>query len=140
LRTYLDASVVVSMFTIDVHSNRARTWLDAERRDLSLSDWSLAEFSSAIALGVRVGRLSETDRHGAEALLGAWLGSNARVDAVQADDIRVARSLIGATQLPLRASDALHLAIAKRLGHTIATFDVGMARAAADLGLALETI
>ena len=128
------------MFTIDAHSIRARSWLTSAPRSLSLSDWSLAEFSSAIALGVRVGRLSQTDRHGAEALLGTWLGSNPAVDPVQADDIRVARSLIGATQLSLRAGDALHLAIAKRLGHDVATFDVGMARAAADLGLAVEPI
>jgi predicted nucleic acid-binding protein len=140
LSIYLDASVLVSMFTIDEHTTRARGWLGAVDRALSLSDWTLTEFSSATAIGVRVGRFTEADRDEAEARLGAWLGSSEVVESVDPDDVRMARGLIRATRLPLRASDALHLAITHRLGDTLATFDVGMARAAADLGIAVEDL
>jgi uncharacterized protein len=135
LRTYLDASVLVSMFSIDANSPRAKVLLASIDADLSLSDWCLTEFSSALAIGLRVGRLTAGDRDAAEASLGSWLGANWRAEPVQPNDLRVARSLIRTTGLPLRASDALHLAIAQRLGDVVATFDIEMARAALDLGI-----
>jgi hypothetical protein len=135
LRTYLDASVLVSMFSIDANSPRAQGLLASIDPDLSLSDWGVTEFSSALAVGMRVGRLTAADRDAAEASLGSWLGANGLPEPVQPDDIRMGRSLIRATPLPLRASDALHLAVAQRLGDAVATFDVQMARAAIDLGI-----
>jgi hypothetical protein len=135
LTTYLDSSVLVSMFSIDANSPRAQALLASIDSDLSCSDWCLAEFTSALAIGMRVGRLTTADRDAAEASLGTWLAVNGRAEPVQPDDIRVGRSLIRATRLPLRASDALHLAIAQRLGDAVATFDIEMARAAIDLGM-----
>jgi len=40
----------------------------------------------------------------------------------------------------LRAGDALHLAIASDYGATVGTLDKGMAKAAAELGVAVELI
>ena len=73
---------------VDVHDRRPldpRVRLGSTPSDGTLHSATgrLAEFSSAAAIGVRVGRLSEADRHGAEALLDAWLGSNRELDAVQ---------------------------------------------------------
>jgi predicted nucleic acid-binding protein len=128
------------MFSVDAHTGRAMAWLAAPDLDLSFSDWCLTEFSSALALGFRAGRLTSADREAAESALASWLGQDAQVEAILSDDIRAARSLIRRTQRPLRASDALHLAVVRRLGDSVATFDVGMARAAADLGIPVEDL
>ena len=140
MNAYLDTSVLVSMLTVDDNTPAASVWLLSASARLSLSDWSLTEFSSAIALGVRTGRLTETDRAAAEASLGSWLTPDRRVEAVAPDDVRTARALILASRRPLRASDALHLAIARRLGDALATFDVRMSEAAVSLGLSVEDL
>jgi len=140
LNAYLDTSVLVSMLTVDDNTPATSVWLSSASTRLSLSDWSLTEFSSAIALGVRTGRLTETDRAIAEASLGSWLTPDRRVEAVAPDDVRTARALILPSRRPLRASDALHLAIMRRLGDALATFDVRMSEAAVDLGLRVEDL
>jgi hypothetical protein len=53
---------------------------------------------------------------------------------------RILKRLMNQTGAPLRASEALHLAIARRTGHTLATFDSGMRRAAEDIGLPVEDL
>jgi uncharacterized protein len=140
LNAYLDTSVLVAMLTVDSHTPRVRAWLPSAISRLTISDWGVTEFSSAVAIGVRTGRFMPADRVAAEAAMEAWLGHGQPVEAVRPEDIRAARRLIGATQLPLRASDALHLAIAQRLGAAVAVLDTQMRVAAADLGLSVETI
>jgi predicted nucleic acid-binding protein len=140
LNAYLDTSVLVSMLTVDDNTRAATAWLSSAPRRLSLSDWSVTEFSSALALGVRTGRLTQADRTAAEVALRSRLDVDRQVEAVVADDVRTARALILATGLPLRAGDALHLAIAQRLGDAVATFDARMREAAVDLGLRVEDL
>jgi uncharacterized protein len=140
LNAYLDASVLVSMFTVDGHTPRASEWLRLAHDRLHLSDWTLTEFSSAIAVGVRTARLTIGDRDAAEEALRSWLSTQRAPELVRSDDVRAARALLRATTLPLRAGDALHLAIAQRIGHAIVSFDRRMCEAATDLGIAVEDL
>ncbi len=55
-------------------------------------------------------------------------------------DFEFARDLIRRGQTRVRAPDALHLAVARRLGARVATLDATMAGAARDAAVALETI
>src|SRR5260370_26338680 len=128
------------MLTTDSHTPRASSWLPGASSRLVVSDWTLTEFSSALELGVRVGRLTTAGRDTAEAALQSWHDREPFSVAVEPNDIRAARHLVRATALPLRAGDALHLAIAKRLGCSVGTFDVGMRDAGADLGLPIEAL
>lgn len=57
---------------------------------------------------------------------------------INADDLAEATRWLSRLDPPLRTPDAIHLAACGRLGSTLLTFDVQMARAAEALGIALE--
>jgi hypothetical protein len=140
LTVYLDTSVVASLFTTDANSARASAWLPAVSSRLAVSEWTLAEFSSALAIMERALRMSSAERARAEAACDAWVSRQRPAHPLSAGDGIAARRLMLSTSRPLRAGDALHLALAHRLGFTLATVDNRMAAAAADLGLAVEAI
>ena len=54
-------------------------------------------------------------------------------------DLAAATMFLRRLDLPLRTPDALHIAIAQRLGATLVTFDRQMAASAHALGTAVET-
>ena len=60
--------------------------------------------------------------------------------ALHADHSRVARGFIGRFDLPLKAPDALHLAICATEGLRLLTFDEQLARNATALGIEVEPI
>jgi predicted nucleic acid-binding protein len=140
LNVYLDTSVIVSMFTTDAHTPRAATFLARAKDRLALSDWVATEFTSALAIGIRIGRLTAYEREAAESAFQSWHDREPFAFAVEPNDIRVARSLIRLTAHPLRAGDALHIAIAQRMGCSLGTFDAGMRDAAIDLGMQAEDL
>jgi predicted nucleic acid-binding protein len=139
LAVYLDTSVVMSMFIVDVHSPDARSWLARNTQPLTFSDWTAAEFTSAAAVTARAA-FSPGLRAAAEQAFNAWIAQRGGALAVTSADVRQARVLINSTREPLRASDALHLAVVRRTGDTLAVFDVGMARAATALGIPVEDL
>ena len=49
MNVYLDASVLVALFTRDAFTQRANDFLDAELPILVVSDFAAAEFASAVA-------------------------------------------------------------------------------------------
>ena len=140
MNVYLDTSVIVSMFTTDAHTSRASRFLALVSDRIALSDWVATEFSSALAIGTRVGRLTSDEREAAELAFQSWRDRAPFTSAVEPIDVRVARDLLKTTTRPLRAGDALHVAIARRLGCSLATFDVGMRAAAVDLGVLVEDL
>jgi predicted nucleic acid-binding protein len=139
LAVYLDTSVVMSMFIVDAHSPDARSWLARNTQPLTFSDWTAAEFTSAAAVTARAA-FSPGLRAAAEQAFNAWIAQRGGALAVTSADVRQARVLINSTREPLRASDALHLAVVRRTGDTLAVFDVGMARAATALGIPVEDL
>jgi hypothetical protein len=140
LTVYLDTSVVASLFTTDVNSPRASAWLTSAPRDLALSEWTLTEFSSALAVMERASRMSANERLNAEAVFDGWLSRQRPPYPLAGGDAVVARGFIRAVARPLRAGDALHLALVHRLNVALGTFDIRMASAATDLGIAVEAI
>jgi predicted nucleic acid-binding protein len=139
LNAYLDASAVVSMFTVDGHTPRVLRWLAGGQERTTLSDWTLAEFSSAIAIGLRAGRLTAAERDRAELAVERWTIGRPVLNVV-VQDIATARQFVRSTTRPLRAPDALHLALVARLGLALVSFDVGMRAAAADLGIPVQDL
>ena len=136
---YLDTSVVVSVFLPDVHSPRVAVWLGSLAEAPTLSHWTITEFSSAAAIQQRVGQIDRDQRMLAERDLDAWLLAVEQAPVLRAD-FEVARDLVRHGSGKLRGPDALHVAIARRIGARLATLDVGMLNAARDAGLALEPI
>ncbi len=58
---------------------------------------------------------------------------------ISAGDVAVATAFLRRLDLPLRTPDALHIAIAGRIGATLVTFDQRMAISARALGMAVAT-
>ncbi len=69
-------------------------------------------------------------------LLEAVSSLNWRLVAAVSSDFVMARNWVSRAELSLRSGDALHLAIAGRIGLTLVTLDRGMAKVAGQLGIA----
>ncbi len=132
---YLETSVLVSLFAADIHTPSARRFARTYP-DCQTSLWALAEASSALALQVRVGRLEPAEAAAADAHIDRWLVGRPEPETPIADDLLAARRMLRAASSPLRAADALHLALSERLGTTLATFDKRLVMAAIELGAA----
>ncbi len=129
---YLDTSVLVSMFVAD--ANTPRAWRIAEQYQQTIcSLWTVAEFSSALGVQVRMDRLAPTERLSAEARLDEWLARGAEPVQPAPEDFAAIRHMLRTTAASLRTPDALHLAICMRLGASLASFDKTMQRVATEL-------
>lgn len=129
----LDTSVLVAAFTREAGSLRALALL-AESSAWRVSDWAHAEFAGAIRVKARRAELNADQIELVEATLDEMIASAGASVPVHADDHIEARRLIIEDGL-LRAPDALHLAIAQRIGARLATFDANLARAAEAVGV-----
>jgi predicted nucleic acid-binding protein len=134
---YLDASVLVALFTNDTLTPRADAYLRAEKPVLIVSDFAAAEFASAIARRVRTGELSSADARVAFSTFDAWIARTAERAQTGHVDVASAAAFLRRLDLALRTPDALNIAIAQRSGAALATFDVKMAVAARALGNAV---
>ena len=137
LSLYLDASVLVALLAPDPFSDRAAALLGAGQAPLIVSLLGTAEFSSAIARLVRMEAWTEAQARACFSDFDAWIDGVATQITIEPTDLRTASGFIRRLNLPLRAPDAIHIAIALRLSATLATFDRKMAAAAAALGVAV---
>lgn len=134
MTVYLDASVAVSLFFEDAHTERARRLVTADDAWI-VSDLTSAEFSSALAIFHRTGRLGPAEARDAFARFDDWRRNDCEGAEVEPADILLAQRIIRRLEHALRVPDALHVVLAGRLGVPMATFDVAMARDARKLGL-----
>ena len=123
------------MFARDTNTTAALRYLD-KGFDCFTSVWAAAEVSSALSLQVRMGRLQPGERENAEARLDQWLSARGSSAAPMFEDHLEARALVRTCRTALRAPDALHLALCRRLDCGVATFDLRMFEAAQEIGLA----
>ncbi|HTT83874.1 MAG TPA: type II toxin-antitoxin system VapC family toxin [Rhizomicrobium sp.] len=137
MSVYLDASVLVALFTNDSLSGRADKYLKKSVPVLIVGDFAAAEFASAIARRVRMRELTRAEAQIAFATFDSWIARAASRAETRASDISAAAAHIRRLDLPLRTPDALNIAVAERLGAELATFDDKMAAAARALGLAV---
>ena len=130
---YLDASVIVPLFVIEARSAEARGKILGQT--LVASPLGFAETSSALARRVRMGDITAFVANLHLKSLDAWAARAIASCDVTGDDFLAATSFIRRFDLGLRTPDALHIAIAARLGAKLLTFDAKMATAAVALGL-----
>jgi predicted nucleic acid-binding protein len=134
LSVYLDASVLVSLFVDDPLSGRAEASLRDQQVLSIVSDFAAAEFASAIARLVRIGDITPGGARHAFAAFDIWTSRETEKAHTTTIDVGAAATFIRRLDLPLRAPDAIHIAIAQRLGADMFTFDKRMAAAARALG------
>jgi uncharacterized protein len=139
LSVYLDTSVLVSLLLRDGHTDRVLNWLQTRTEPPLVSDWAVAEFSSALGLRRRLGELDPSDRERLELALDGWLQTVDRVESAPAD-LALARHLMRSELVVLKTPDALHLALSLRWGATMATTDRQLAQAAVGVGLPIEDL
>jgi uncharacterized protein len=138
--TYLDASVLVALFIQDALTPRADAFLRERTPLLTVSDFAAAECASAIARRVRTGRLTADEAREVFISLDAWVArATQRVETIPAD-VRAAEGYLRRLDLTLRTPDALNIAIAQRIGATLATFDKRMGASARALGMDLASL
>ncbi len=92
---------------------------------LLISPWTITEFSSALALKERVGTISHQERRAALAMFEKFRGLRLELVAMEAADFEAAAKLCDASGAPLRAGDALHLAVCRRVRGSLAGIQPG---------------
>jgi uncharacterized protein len=137
----LDTSLLVGLFVEgDAHASRARSFSADDAEVLVVSDFAAAEFSSVIA---RLTRTHVIEQAAAREVFGdfdEWRARFTASEEITPGDVQIAISMIRQLDLNILAPDAINLAIARRLGASIATFDRGMARNAAVPGIAAAAL
>lgn len=133
----MDASALIPLFVPDALNQKASTLIARQTDPLLVSDYADLEFSSSVMRMARAGVLSSKDAREAIAEFSAWADTNCERAAAAAQDIAAAVSLVRRSDIALRASDAVHVAIARRLGASLLTFDKKLAGNARRLGLAV---
>jgi uncharacterized protein len=133
---YLDASVLVALFANDSLTDRADAYLRAHPDVLIVSDFAAAEFASAFARRVRMGLLTADEARRAFSTFDAWTGRECEAVQVTAPDVAGAAAFLRRLDLTLRTPDAVHIAVAQRIGAELLTCDDKMAACARALGVA----
>lgn len=132
---YLDVNVLVPLFVVDSHNDRADKAVNSSHDDLIVTNLSAAEFSAVVARRVRTRDLSASEARTAFANFDTWCSRHTSRVEVENTDIAAATSLMRRLDLPLRTPDAIHIAIVQRLGSTLLTFDSAMTNVARALGV-----
>ena len=132
---YVDTSVLVPYYCPEPMSLVAQRTVRDDPRP-AVSDLVEVELFSALARKVRMREMSSPDaaRIGQQFLDHLHGGLYARL-AVQRSHFAKAREWLARFTLPLRAADALHLALADGEGLRLATADQDLSRSARSLGL-----
>jgi predicted nucleic acid-binding protein len=108
----------------------------AVNRDVSIvSDFTLVEFASAIGIRVRTGSIALAEAQEVFSNFDEWAARHTAAVEIRPADIAIAQTMLRQLELKLRAPDAIHLAVARRLKVAIATFDRPMAKVAHMLGI-----
>jgi predicted nucleic acid-binding protein len=138
LSCYLDASVVLPILVRESASAAVDAFMSTVQPELWVSDFAAAEVAAALSRMVRTGLLQATDGTARLSDFDVWRAAMTRPAEIHAADVRLADAYVRRFDLALRAPDALHLAIARRLDVALITLDHRMATAASELGVAVE--
>jgi predicted nucleic acid-binding protein len=138
LSIYLDASVLTPTLVQELATTAVKAYLIAQKRELLISDFAAAEVASALSRLVRMGLLTAADAFARLSDLESWRAATSSPVDIHAADARLAYTYVRRFDLMLRAADAVHLAIARRLDATLVTLDRRLERAAEELGIAIE--
>jgi hypothetical protein len=133
---YVDTSIIIAALIEEERSGDADGILGDPGNPVWISDWTVTEAASALALKVRHGTIRERNQQAARHRLEILVRKSLRHVALEPFDFRRAAALCDHHALNLRAGDALHLAIAERIGVELVTFDTVQAAAGAALGIA----
>jgi predicted nucleic acid-binding protein len=125
------------MWIVDTHSETIARWLETLSDTPLVSDWALAEFTSALGIRRRTGAIDAAACERAEHAVDLWVESGVERLSFGAADLVTARHLMRIDGVAVKAPEALHLALARRCGAALATLDKPLRRAAEAIGIAV---
>jgi uncharacterized protein len=138
---YVDTSVIVSALTREADTALSQTWLASqETSELTISDWTVTEFASALSMKLRTGALNADHRADALSAFTRLCAESLRTLPATREDFRAAARFADQSELNLRAGDALHLAICANHGASLCTLDRRLAEAAPRVGVPVREL
>ena len=107
---------------------------------LVISEFAAAEVASGMSRLVRTRLITGDLATRRLAIFDAWRADEAQTIDIEGADVRAASTIVRRFELMLRAPDALHIAVCRRLDARLATLDGRLAGAASKLGVMIAPI